>query len=81
MEVNHKVNTFIIKNPPNVNPVNQGASLTESKRSKRSKKTGENGETNEGADSTNAEDSVDGSKHELNGQNVRYELNLFRRLV
>ncbi|XP_063701530.1 eukaryotic translation initiation factor 5 [Culicoides brevitarsis] len=47
LEVNHKVNTFIIKNPPNINPANQGASLTESKRSKRSKKTGDNGETTE----------------------------------
>lgn len=38
----HKLNTFILKNPPNINPAAQGASLTESKkRSKRSKK-GEN---------------------------------------
>ncbi|XP_055625961.1 eukaryotic translation initiation factor 5 [Toxorhynchites rutilus septentrionalis] len=44
LEVNHKVNTFIIKNPPNVNPASQGASLTEGKRSKRSKKSGENGD-------------------------------------
>uniref|UniRef100_A0A182WDE1 Eukaryotic translation initiation factor 5 n=1 Tax=Anopheles minimus TaxID=112268 RepID=A0A182WDE1_9DIPT len=43
LEVNHKVNTFIIKNPPNVNPASQGASLTEGKRSKRTKK-GENGD-------------------------------------
>lgn len=44
LEVNHKVNTFIIKNPPNVNPASQGASLTEGKRSKRTKKAGENGD-------------------------------------
>lgn len=44
LEVNHKVNTFIIKNPPNINPASQGASLTEGKRSKRSKKSGENGD-------------------------------------
>lgn len=44
LEVNHKVNTFIIKNPPNVNPASQGASLTEGKRNKRSKKAGENGD-------------------------------------
>lgn len=44
LEVNHKVNTFILKNPPNVNPASQGASLTEGKRSKRSKKAGENGD-------------------------------------
>lgn len=43
VEVNHKVNTYIIKNPPNLNPAAQGSSLTEGKRSKRSKKTGENG--------------------------------------
>lgn len=42
LEVHHKVNTFIIKNPPSLNPAAQGSSLTEGKRSKRSKK-GENG--------------------------------------
>lgn len=67
--MNHKVNTFIIKNPPNVNPANQGASLTESKRSKRSKKSGENGETTE-ADSLNADDTTDGPKHKANDINV-----------
>jgi translation initiation factor 5 len=41
LEVNHKVNTFILKNPPNMNTATPGASLTEGKRSKRSKK-GEN---------------------------------------
>lgn len=40
------MNTFIIKNPPNLNPAVQGSSLTEGKRSKRSKKTGENGDAN-----------------------------------
>lgn len=38
------MNTFIIKNPPNLNPATQGSSLTEGKRSKRSKKVGENGD-------------------------------------
>lgn len=38
LEVHHKLNTFIIKNPPNLNPAVQGSSLTEGKRSKRSKK-------------------------------------------
>lgn len=71
LEVNHKVNTFIIKNPPNVNPANQGASLTESKRSKRSKKAGENGETNENADASVGDD-VDGSKQETNEKNVSF---------
>lgn len=42
-----QVNTFIIKNPPNINPATQGSSLTEGKksRSKRSKK-GENSDAN-----------------------------------
>lgn len=59
-----------------MNPANQGASLTESKRSKRSKKSGENGETTEPSDSTNTDDTIDGSKHETNGQNVCYKLAL-----
>lgn len=69
LEVNHKVNTFIIKNPPNVNPANQGASLTESKRSKRSKKSGENGESTE-TDPSSTDDPVEGSKHLPNDINV-----------
>lgn len=44
LEVHHKVNTFIIKNPPSTNPGIIGSSLTEGKRSKRSKK-GENGDS------------------------------------
>lgn len=44
LESNHKLITYILKNPPNLNPATQGSSLTEGKRSKRSKKT--NGETN-----------------------------------
>lgn len=44
LEVNHKVNTFILKNPPNMDPAAQGSSLTEGKRSKRSKKGSENGQ-------------------------------------
>lgn len=43
--VHHKLNTFILKNPPNINPASQGASLTEGKRSKRSNKKAD-GETN-----------------------------------
>lgn len=41
----HRLITYIIKNPPNVNPASQGASLTKGKRSeKRNKKNGtENG--------------------------------------
>lgn len=64
----HRLNTFIVKNPPNVNPAAQGASLTEkNKRSKRSKK-GDNdtSTTNGGADqSTNG--SADVSKLSTNG--------------
>ncbi|XP_046382763.1 eukaryotic translation initiation factor 5 [Ischnura elegans] len=45
IEINHKLNTFILKNPPDVNPAAQGASLTEGKRGRRSKKQ-QNGETN-----------------------------------
>ncbi|XP_065082602.1 eukaryotic translation initiation factor 5 [Ochlerotatus camptorhynchus] len=71
LEVNHKVNTFIIKNPPNVNPASQGASLTEGKRRHRSKK-GENGDdSNAGNDSTAdgsaADDTIDGQAGALNG--------------
>ncbi|XP_046421077.1 eukaryotic translation initiation factor 5 [Neodiprion pinetum] len=44
LEFNHKLNTFILKNPPSLNPAATGSSLTEGKRGKRSKKT--NGDTN-----------------------------------
>lgn len=54
LEVNHKVNTYILKNPPNMNPAAQGASLTEGKRSKRSKKAVENGTGGEGSNNTAA---------------------------
>lgn len=48
LESNHKLVTFILKNPPNLNPAVQGSSLTEGKRSKRSKRNGEtNGEQEE----------------------------------
>jgi len=67
LEVNHKVNTFILKNPPNMNPASQGASLTEGKRSKRSKKANENGESSTDADVSNADDTVDGIKSDQNG--------------
>lgn len=42
LEVNHKVNTFILKNPPNINPAAQGQSITEGKR-KKGKGKNENG--------------------------------------
>lgn len=44
LESNHKLMTFILKNPPNLNPAVQGSSLTEGKRSKRSKRV--NGDSN-----------------------------------
>jgi len=44
LESNHKLNAYILKNPPNLNPAAQGSSLTEGKRNRRSKKQGENGE-------------------------------------
>uniref|UniRef100_T1D408 Eukaryotic translation initiation factor 5 n=1 Tax=Psorophora albipes TaxID=869069 RepID=T1D408_9DIPT len=71
LEVNHKVNTFIIKNPPNINPASQGASLTEGKRSKRSKKAGENGDdsTAHDGDTSNAGDeTIDSSVAGVNGE-------------
>ncbi|XP_058458776.1 eukaryotic translation initiation factor 5 [Malaya genurostris] len=75
LEVNHKVNTFIIKNPPNVNPASQGASLTEGKRSKRSKKAGENGDDSTANNSTvndadttaTADETIDSQIGEDNG--------------
>ncbi|XP_050521081.1 eukaryotic translation initiation factor 5 [Daktulosphaira vitifoliae] len=44
LESNHKLNAYILKNPPNLNPAAQGSSLTEGKRNRRSKKGTENGE-------------------------------------
>lgn len=51
LKVDHKVNTFILKNPPTINPAAQGSSLTEGKRSKRCK--GKNG-TENGGDANNS---------------------------
>jgi translation initiation factor 5 len=68
IKVQHKVNTFILKNPPNVNPALQGASLTEGKRSKvRSKK-------NDGSDNntstTNGNNSKDSDEFETSKVSV-----------
>lgn len=58
LKVNHKVNTFILKNPPTVNPAVQGSSLTEGKRSKRCKKNGqENGVDNNSTNNSIANNS------------------------
>ncbi|KAL1138962.1 hypothetical protein AAG570_009023 [Ranatra chinensis] len=43
LEFSHRLNTYILKNPPHLTPGAQGASLTEGKRAKRCKK--QNGET------------------------------------
>ncbi|XP_050344144.1 eukaryotic translation initiation factor 5 [Nymphalis io] len=40
LEFNHKLNTFILKNPPAADPSMQGSSLTEGNRGKRSKRSG-----------------------------------------
>lgn len=40
LEFNHKLNTFILKNPPANDPSMQGSSLTEGNRGKRSKRSG-----------------------------------------
>ncbi|CAG9761972.1 unnamed protein product [Ceutorhynchus assimilis] len=53
---NHKLMTFILKNPPNLNPASQGSSLTEGKRNKRSKKT--NGDGQDNADESSIDNSV-----------------------
>jgi len=70
VKVQHKVNTFILKNPPNINPAVQGASLTKGGRSKRSKK-GEGDNNNSTVNSTNGDGGDDGvfenSRHSANG--------------
>lgn len=68
LESNHKLITFILKNPPNLNPATQGSSLTEGKRSKRSKKT--NGETNgEVKDGDTSELNDTGDNHDTSATN------------
>ncbi|XP_030381265.1 eukaryotic translation initiation factor 5 [Scaptodrosophila lebanonensis] len=52
LKVNHKVNTFIVKNPPSLNPAAQGSSLTEGKRSKRVQK--QKNENSDGSMSNNS---------------------------
>lgn len=57
LKVQHKVNTFILKNPPTINPAAQGASLTEGKRSKRSKKGNDsNNQSNANGDNSKEDD-------------------------
>ncbi|XP_056645963.1 eukaryotic translation initiation factor 5-like [Diorhabda carinulata] len=62
LESNHKLMTFILKNPPNSNPASQGSSLTEGKRSKRSKRNGEsNGDQEDQGDTTLESSAVENS--------------------
>lgn len=59
LEFNHKLNTYILKNPPNMNPAVQGSSLTEGKkRTKRSKKA--NGDNGDGQDQDGEPIGLDG---------------------
>jgi len=55
---NHKLMTYILKNPPNLNPASQGSSLTEGKRSKRSKKTNGDAQDSENPDESGMDNSV-----------------------
>lgn len=60
LEFNHKLNTFILKNPPNLNPAVQGSSLTEGKRAKRSKKASDQTGNSNGDTSGMGGDGADG---------------------
>nr|QIB02612.1 eukaryotic translation initiation factor 5 [Eucryptorrhynchus scrobiculatus] len=62
---NHKLMTFILKNPPNLNPAMQGSSLTEGKRNKRSKKT--NGEGQDNADESGMDNSITDTSQDNGG--------------
>lgn len=67
LESNHKLNTFILKYPPSLNPAVQGSSLTEGKRGKRSKKA--NGETN----TTNGDRSGSPENHDTSTTDIVVE--------
>lgn len=55
LESNHKLNTYILKNPPSLNPAVQGSSLTEGKRGKRSKRTNGDSTSGTGGAATNGD--------------------------
>lgn len=57
LEFNHKLNTFILKNPPELDPTTQGSSLTEGKRNKRSKKNADSTTNGDGRSSPKSDDS------------------------
>lgn len=67
IKVQHKVNTFILKNPPTQNPAQQGASLTEGKRSKRSKKG--DGSDSQNTNGDQSKDSDDFNNSKVSGNN------------
>lgn len=64
LDMRHKLTTFILKNPPEVNPAIQGSSLTEGKKSKRTnKKTdGQGGSPKQGSEN-GSENELDESKN------------------
>jgi len=65
LESNHKLNTYILKNPPSLNPAVQGSSLTEGKRGKRSKRA-EAASATATTVTVNGNDRSDSPENELN---------------